>query len=198
MSRVAQALSFPVFLAVVGALGGCVADRPDDASYGTIGGIAALPALAPDAAVEAADMGPGMMTRGGGVMDRDDWAPMALLAPSDLTLHPPHYTPSRLPTTGDWRYSGQLPTVLDAHEYGSGNRHQLKSLAYEPFLQVYDLVMIPVLMVTGTPPNRLDASPEVEYVRSPDAWLGDLPRTGRPVGPVGMEVISRPAEGRQL
>ncbi|MGD1916355.1 MAG: hypothetical protein ACFCBV_09245 [Phycisphaerales bacterium] len=177
---------------------GCVADRPGQDSYGTVAGVSPLSALASQETLEAVEPRESVFTREGDVMDRRYWAPIALLAPNDLTLHTPHYTPSRLPTTGDWRYGGDVPNMLDVHVYGSGNRHQLKSLAYEPFLQVYDLVMIPVLMITGTPPNRLDASPDTEYVRSPDAWDTPLPRTGLPVGAVGMEVISRPAEGRQL
>ena len=188
-------LSIPAICLV---LAGCVADRPGPESYGTIGGVAPLSALASQETLEAAEPRESVFTSKGDVMDRRSWAPIALLAPSDLTLHTPHYTASRLPTTGDWRYTGEVPTMLDVHVYGSSNQHQLKSLAYEPFLQVYDLVMIPVRMITDTPPNRLDASPETGYVRSPDAWGTALPQTGRPVGPVGMEIISRPAEGRQL
>jgi len=191
-------LRLALVLTACASLGGCVADRPGPDAYGTIGGIAPLSALAPQETLDQITPSDGPGTRGGDVMDRSAWAPQALLAPNDLTLHPPHYTPSRLPTTGDWRYTGELPTELDAHVYGSGNAHQLKSLVYEPFLQVYDLVMIPVLMITGTPPNRLDASPETDYVRSPGAWGTPLPRTGQPVGRIGNEVVSRPAAGRQL
>ena len=179
-------------------LGGCIAARPGQDGFGTIGGVAPLSALATQEQLDAAQPEESEFTSGGNVMDRSEWAPMALLAPSDLTLHTPHYAPARLPETGDWRYTSELPTVLTVHEFDSGNRHQLKSLAYEPFLQVYDLVMIPVRMITGTPPNRLDASPDTTYQRSPDAWGTALPITGQPIGAVGIEVISRPAPGRQL
>ena len=194
----AKSMALVAFACTGVVLSGCVAARPGVDGYGTIGGVAPLPALATQAQLDAVQTTMGRNTSGGDVMDRSAWAPMALLAPSDLTLHPPHYRPSRLPTTGDWRYTGELPTMLDVQEYGSGNAHQFRSLAFEPFLQVYDLVMIPVKMITGTPPNRLDASPYTDYVRSPDAWLGPLPRTGRPVGPAGMQITIRPAEGRQL
>lgn len=175
------------------ALCGCVAQRPTEATYGKIMGAAPLPALTqdrPDGPMSAA-------TPQANVLDRSGWEPIALLAPNDLTLHPPHYAPSRLPTTGDWRYDGTLPTLLNVDRYGSSNKHQLKSLAIEPFLQAYDLVMIPVRMITQTPPNRLDASPDTSYVREPNAWRTDLPATGRPIGEPGGVVISRPAEGRQ-
>ena len=191
----AMCLTIPALFA---GLSGCVAARSGPDDYGTVGGIAPLSALASQETIEASQPRESAFTIDGDVMDRTSWAPIALLAPSDLTLHTPHYRPSRLPTNGDWRYGGDVPNMLDAHTYGSSNRHQLKSLGYEPFLQLYDLVMIPVLMITGTPPNRLDASPATEYVRSPDAWDTPLPQTGRPVGPIGMDVISRPAEGQQL
>lgn len=198
MAKIPDMLRFTLTLALPAALLGCVADRPGSEAYGTIGGVAPLSALASQQTLDQMEPSVAPRTRGGNVMDRSQWAAQALLAPSDLTLHPPHYAPSRLPTTGDWRYTGELPTELDAHVYGSTNGHQLKSLAYEPFLQAYDLIMIPVRMITGTPPTRLDASPETGYVRSPNAWDTPLPRTGQPVGPIGLEIISRPAPGRQL
>lgn len=174
---------------------GCVAHRPTADTYGKIAGVAPLPALlvAPAGDPATAIAGPK-----GNVLDRGQWAPIALLAPSDLTLHPPHYAPSRLPTTGDWRYDGTLPSLIDVHHYGSGNAHQFKSLLQEPFLQAYDLVMIPVRMFTQTPPHRLDASPDTGYLRAPDAWGTWLPATGRPIGEPGGAVLSRPAEARNL
>ncbi len=179
-------------------LPGCIAARQSPEEYGTIGGVAPLSALASQEQLDKAEPRPSTYTRGGNVLDRSQWAPIALLAPSDLTLHTPHYAPSRLPTTGDWRYDGTLPNELNALEFGSTNRHQLKSLAYEPLLQVYDLVMIPVRMFTEAPPNQLDASPDTTYIRAPESWGTPLPITGRPVGTIGGTVISRPAEGRQL
>jgi hypothetical protein len=176
-------------------LSGCIAHPP--AEFGTIGGIAPLPALATHGRVDQSPA-PTTTPQRRNALDRSQWSPIALLAPSDLTLHPPHYAPPRLPETGDWRYDGTLPTELDVHHFGSSNAHQFKSLAYEPFLQVYDLVMIPVRMITGTPPTRLDASPDASYVRTPEAWSTELPRTGQPVGVIGGVVTSRPAEGRQL
>lgn len=182
--------------ALTAVLGGCIAHAPDD--FGVIGGVAPLPALSTQGQLAEPAPAVSATPHGGNALDRSQWEPIALLAPNDLTLHPPHYAPPRLPTTGDWRYDGTLPTELDVHHFGSGNAHQLKSLAYEPFLQAYDLVMIPVRMITGTPPTRLDASPDASYVRTPAAWSTPLPRTGQPVGPVGGTVTSRPAEGRQL
>lgn len=183
---------------LLGGLSGCIAARPGADGFGTIGGVAPLSALATQEQLDVVQPEAGAATSGGDVMDRSGWAPMALLAPSDLTLHPPHYAPTRLPETGDWRYAGELPDVLTVYNFDSGNAHQLKSLAYEPFLQVYDLVMIPVRMITGTPPNRLDASPDAVYQRTPGNWGESLPMTGEPVGPRGLEVISRPSAGRQL
>jgi len=179
-------------------LGGCISARPGPDGFGMIGGVAPLSALATQEKLDSVERDQGPGASNGDVMDRSEWAPMALLAPSDLTLHPPHYAPTRLPETGDWRYTGELPTVLDVYGFDSGNGHQLRSLAYEPFLQVYDLVMIPVRMITGTPPNRLDASPDSVYRRAPYDWNDQLPLTGRPVGAPGVKVISRPAEGREL
>jgi hypothetical protein len=179
-------------------LSGCIAAPQGPDEIGTIGGVAPLSAVASQEQLDQAAARQSSFTEGGNVLDRSQWAPIALLAPSDLTLHTPHYAPARLPTTGDWRYDGTLPNELTAHDYGSGNRHQLKSLAYEPFLQVYDLVMIPVRMFTEVPPHRLDASPDTGYIRAPEAWGTALPKTGRPVGQVGATVLSKPAEARQL
>lgn len=173
---------------------GCVADRPTEETYGKIMGAAPLPALTMDHVDEPFPVARPQAN----ILDRSDWEPIALLVPSDLTLHTPHYAPSRLPTTGDWRYDGTLPTLVNVYQYGSSNKHQVKSLAIEPFLQVYDLVMIPVRMFTQRPPNRLDASPDTSYVREPDAWRTELPATGRPIGEVGGIVISNPAESREL
>lgn len=179
-------------------LGGCIAARPGADGFGSIGGLAPLSALATQEQLDAAQPEVGLNARDGDVMDRSGWATIPLLAPSDLTLHTPHYAPARLPKTGDWRYTGELPDVLTVYNFDSGNAHQLKSLAYEPFLQVYDFVMIPVRMITATPPNRLDASPDATYERAPGNWGSALPMTGEPVGPRGLEVISRPSAGRQL
>ena len=197
-SRCRLAVLSTAALVTLAGLGGCIAARPGADGFGTIGGIAPLSALATQEQLDAAQPETGPLTRGGDVMDRADWAPIALLAPSDLILHTPHYAPARLPETGDWRYTGELPNMLTAYTFDSGNAHQLKSLAYEPFLQVYDLIMIPVRMVTGTPPHRLDASPDASYIRAPQRWSGPLPMTGQAVGPRGIEVISRPSAGRQL
>lgn len=179
-------------------LTGCIAAPQGPDEFGTVGGVAPLSAVASQEQLDRAAARQSSYTHGGNVLDRSQWAPIALLAPSDLTLHTPHYAPARLPTTGDWRYDGTLPDELTAHDYGSGNGHQLKSLAYEPFLQAYDLVMIPIRMFTQAPPHRLDASPDTSYIRAPEAWDTALPITGRPVGPVGATVTPRPAEGRQL
>jgi|GEM_PF-4317300 len=198
MARTPTTIATSCSLVAVATLSGCVAAPGGPDEFGSIGGVASLSAVASQEQVDQAAVRQSAAAVGGNVLDRSGWAPIALLAPSDLTLHPPHYAPLRLPTTGDWRYDGTLPNELTAHEYGSGNRHQLKSLAYEPFLQVYDLVMIPIRMFTETPPNRLDASPDTTYIRAPEAWDTALPITGRPVGPVGATVTSRPAEARQL
>lgn len=198
MARTQTSVATCCSLLAAALLPGCIANRPSPEKYGTIGGVAPLSALATQEQLDQATEQHRVPVRGGNILDRSGWAPMAIVAPSDLTLHTPHYTSSRLPTTGDWRYDGTLPDELTAHEYGSGNCHQLKSLAYEPFLQVYDLVMIPVRMFTEVPPNRLDASPDTTYIRAPEAWNTELPITGRPVGPVGGIVVSRPAEAREL
>lgn len=197
MPRLPRIVAASVTTLAIAAACGCVAHRPTAETYGKIAGVAPLPALTQESTVaqspDSAIAGPRA-----NVLDRSQWAPIALLAPNDLTLHPPHYAPTRLPTTGDWRYDGTLPTLLSVRQYGSSNAHQLKSLAYEPFLQAYDLVMIPVRMFTQTPPNRLDASPDTSYIRAPEAWDDQLPATGRPIGQTGGMVISRPAEARQL
>ncbi|GIW73540.1 MAG: hypothetical protein KatS3mg103_0062 [Phycisphaerales bacterium] len=193
-------------LGALGWLGGCVAARPTPDAYGTIGGVAPLPALhshaqLPGESADAAAELPSSLAysaSGGAVMDRSGWSPVPLLAPSDLTLHPPHYAPLRLDQNGDGRLTGRLPTLLEATTYGSGNGRQLRGLALEPFVQLADLVMIPVRMVTQTPPTRLDASPTTGYERAPRWWADPLPMTGRPVGPVGDAVVSSPAEGRRL
>ncbi|MFI4917844.1 MAG: hypothetical protein ACIAS6_15225 [Phycisphaerales bacterium JB060] len=197
MPRIPQIVACCGGALIAAVLSGCVAHRPTAQTHGTIAGIAPLPALrtSPEGVQDPAMMA---SPATGNVLDRSQWEPIALLAPNDLTLHPPHYAPPRLPTTGDWRYEGNLPTVVTAHKFGSTNGHQLKSLAYEPFLQAYDLIMIPVRMFTQTPPNQLDASPDATYIRAPEAWGSQLPATGRPIGPTGGSVISRPAEARQL
>lgn len=179
-------------------LSGCIAARQSPEEYGTIGGIEPLSALASQEQLDQTAYEPLLHTTDSNVLDRSQWAPIVLLVPSDLTLHTPHYAPLRQPITGDWRHDGTLPTELSAHSYGGGHRLQLKSFACEPFLQVYDLVMMPVRMFTETPPNRLDASPDTTYIRAPEAWDTPLPITGRPVGPIGGTVISRPAEAREL
>lgn len=185
-------------LVALASLSGCIAARQSPEDFGTIGGVAPLSALTNHAQLERAEPEAASPFNDGNVLDRSTWAPIVLLVPSDLTLHTPHYTPLRDPISGDWRHDGTLPTELSAHEYGSDTRLQLKSLACEPFLQVYDLVMMPVRMFTETPPNRLDASPDTAYIRAPEAWDGPLPITGRPTGPIGGVVISRPAESREL
>ncbi|UYV13117.1 MAG: hypothetical protein NCW75_02245 [Phycisphaera sp.] len=198
MARTPTIIATCCSLLALATLSGCIAARQSPEEFGTIGGVVTLPALAGQQQLDRTAPQPSTSTRDGNVLDRSRWATIALLAPSDLTLHTPHYAPARLPTTGDWRYDGTLPSELSAHEYGSGNSHQLKSLAYEPFLQVYDLVMMPVRMFTETPPNKLDASPDTTYIRAPEAWETGLPITGRPVGTVGGTVVSRPAEAREL
>lgn len=183
-------------LGLLGAcLTGCIAAAPEGGEAWRAGGVSPLWALATQAEIDAraplsgAEVGPG--TSHGDVMSRDGWTPMALAAPSELTLHPPHYAPTRLPATGDFRYGGGLPDEISALDFGSENGPQRKSLAYEPFVQAYDLVMLPVRLFIGVSPNRLDASPEASYVRAPVDWSDALPASGRAVGPVGATVILR-------
>jgi len=181
-SRPARTLALTVAAPL---LAGCYAAEPPPAQYGLIGGVAPLPTLAESA---ADPIPPASSRPSPGIMDRSDWAPTPLVVPSDLVLHPPHATPLRLPVTGDSRYHGAMPTELTATRFGSGNRHQLKSLAYEPFLVVADLFAMPVRLVLGPGPHELAASPSPHYQRAPHRWRDALPNTGRPTGPVGGEV----------
>lgn len=185
-----------LFLIVAGlGLTGCIAAAPTGDEAWRAGGVTPMWGLATQEAIDARELMSGSSagegTSRGDVMTRTDWTPMALLVPSALTLHPPHNAPARLPTTGDFRYHGDLPDELTVLDFGSGNGHQRKSLAYEPFLQVYDLVMLPIRMFVGVPPHRLDASPDATYVRAPQDWSQDLPMTGRATGPIGTTVILR-------
>lgn len=184
-----------VFVAVCVGLCGCMAAAPEGMEATKAAGVSPLWALATQEVIDAREPlsgpGAGPGASHGSVMSRSDWSPMALLVPSELTLHPPHNAPTRLPETGDFRFLGGLSDELTVLEYGSGNGHQRKSLLYEPFIQVYDLVMLPVRMFVGVSPNRLDASPDASYVRVPGDWSDALPVTGRATGPVGARVILR-------
>ncbi|MEO1009078.1 MAG: hypothetical protein AAFX79_10945 [Planctomycetota bacterium] len=185
-------------------MSGCYAARLGDpdanadytAEYGTVGGIASLPTLraAEDGDADLAITPAEPID----VMDRRGWSPTAVVVPSDLVLHPPHYLPPRLPVTGDRRYHGDMPMLLGVHDYGSGNWHQFKSLITWPWITTFDLAMIPVRAMVDIAPWNLDASPSPEYERAPHRWADPLPRTGQPVGepnrPRGVPYEPRPGD----